>query len=77
MEKEHRTTRRWWTEAVRAAYQGTDEKKQNNKGMEKLLGLTVQRMRLTHEALIELNNNYCLKCLACNIGIDILKPNNK
>jgi hypothetical protein len=28
------------------------------------------------QALIELNNNYCLKrrCLSCNIGIDILKP---
>ncbi len=28
------------------------------------------------QALIELNNNYCLKrkCLACNVGIDILKP---
>ncbi len=28
------------------------------------------------QALIELNNNYCLKrrCLDCNIGIDILKP---
>jgi hypothetical protein len=28
------------------------------------------------QALIELNNHYCLKrrCLACNIGVDILKP---
>ena len=28
------------------------------------------------QGLIELNNNYCLKrrCLACNIGVDILKP---
>lgn len=28
------------------------------------------------QALIELNNNFCLKrrCLACNIGVDILKP---
>ncbi|GAB1444954.1 MAG: DUF2851 family protein [Cyclobacteriaceae bacterium] len=28
------------------------------------------------QALIELNNNFCLKrrCLACNIGIEILKP---
>lgn len=39
------------------------------------IGLTVKDS-FDSQALIELNNNYCLKrrCLACNIGIDILKP---
>ncbi len=39
------------------------------------LGLTA-RDAFDSQAIIELNNNYCLKrrCLACNIGIAILKP---
>ncbi|MCB0487526.1 MAG: DUF2851 family protein [Cyclobacteriaceae bacterium] len=34
------------------------------------------RQAFDSQALIELNNNFCLKrrCLDCNIGIDILKP---
>lgn len=39
------------------------------------IGLIV-RDSFDSQALIELNNNFCLKrrCLACNIGVDILKP---
>lgn len=39
------------------------------------IGLTVKDS-FDSQALIELNNHYCLKrrCLACNIGVDILKP---
>ena len=39
------------------------------------IGFTVKDA-FDSQALIELNNNFCLKrrCLACNIGVDILKP---
>ncbi|MEQ8302342.1 MAG: DUF2851 family protein [Cyclobacteriaceae bacterium] len=35
------------------------------------------RSALDSQALIELNNNFCLKrkCLSCSVGIEILKPN--
>jgi len=58
--------------------QGTPAEKNKITRAWKNLGLTVKDA-FDSQALIELNNNYCLKrkCLACNIGIDILKPNNK